>query len=122
MAAEWILYHNNRCSKSRAALAWLDAQGIEAEVVRYLDTPPDVAALANIAAKLGLADIRGMMRVKDDLYRDLGLADAAISQEALLAALAAHPALLERPILVGPTRAAIGRPLENFSAILGGAD
>lgn len=122
MAAEWILYHNNRCSKSRAALAWLDAQGIEAEVVRYLDTPPDAAALADIAAKLGLADIRGMMRVKDDLYRDLGLADAAMSQEALLAALAAHPALLERPILVGKTRAAIGRPPENFNALLGGAD
>lgn len=118
MSAEWILYHNNRCSKSRAALAWLETQGIHAEVVCYLDTPPDAATLADMAAKLDLTDIRGMMRVKDERYRDLGLADADVSQAALLAALAEHPALLERPILVGKTRAAIGRPTENLAVLL----
>jgi putative arsenate reductase len=80
--------------------------------VRYLDEPLSVSGLRDLAAKLGLADVRGMMRVKDDLYRELNLDKA--DNEALLAAMAAHPALLERPIAVYGGKAAIGRPLENI--------
>lgn len=118
MPSEWILYHNNRCSKSRAALALLQECGVEAEVVMYLTAPPDVAVLREIFHKLGLHDVRGMMRVKDDLYRELDLGRAGLSNEDLLQAIAEHPALLERPILVTADRAAIGRPLENIAALL----
>lgn len=118
MPSEWILYHNNRCSKSRAALNLLESRGIEAETVHYLTTPPDLATLADIFRKLGLDDARGMMRVKDDLYKELRLDAPDVDNQALLAAIAKHPALLERPILVGRERAAIGRPLENIEALL----
>ncbi len=106
------LYHNPRCSKSRAAAEWLAENGFAADTVRYLDEPLSVSGLRDLAAKLGLADVRGMMRVKDDLYRELNLDKA--DNEALLAAMAAHPALLERPIAVYGGKAAIGRPLENI--------
>ena len=118
MPSEWILYHNNRCSKSRAALALLESRAIEAETVHYLTTPPDLATLTEIFRKLGLDDVRGMMRVKDDLYKELGLNAPDFDNDELLAAIAEHPALLERPILVGRERAAIGRPLENIEALL----
>lgn len=118
MPSEFILYHNNRCSKSRAALALLQTRGVQAEIVRYLDTPPDLAALEEMFRKLGLSDVRGMMRVKDDLYQALGLDAPGLSNDDLLAAVAAHPALLERPVLVTPMQAAIGRPLANIEALL----
>ena len=90
-------YHNPRCSKSRAAADYLAQQNVETRIVRYLDTPPDISVLREIFGKLGLADVRGMMRVKDDLYRELKLDDPSLDNEALLVAIAAHPALLERP-------------------------
>ncbi|MGF6147349.1 arsenate reductase [Kingella potus] len=110
------LYHNPRCSKSRAAAEWLAEQGVATHIVRYLDRPLDAAALRDLAGRLGLSDVRGMMRTKDDLYRSLDLDGA--DNEALIAALAAHPALLERPIAVIGAKAAIGRPLENIAALL----
>lgn len=114
------LYHNPRCSKSRAAADYLAQQNVETRIVRYLDTPPDISVLREIFGKLGLADVRGMMRVKDDLYRELKLDDPSLDNEALLAAIAAHPALLERPIAVLGSKAAIGRPTENIAALLAG--
>lgn len=99
MPAPFILYHNPRCSKSRSAFDLLQERGIEAEVVRYLDTPPDLAAL-------------------QDIFRKLGLDNPDLDDDALLRAVAEHPALLERPILVTPDKAAIGRPLENIEALL----
>lgn len=113
-----ILYHNTRCSKSRAALTLLQTRGIDAKVVNYLDTPPDFATLQDIFGKLGADSPRVMMRVKDSLYRDLKLDNPALGDNELLAAVAAHPALLERPIVVANGKAAVGRPLENIEAIL----
>ena len=118
MSSEFTLYHNPRCSKSRSAFDLLEARGIKAEVVKYLDTPPDLATLKDIFAKLGLESVRGMMRVKDDLYKELGLDKPDLDNQALLEAIAAHPALLERPILTTRDKAAIGRPLENIEALL----
>lgn len=111
-----ILYHNNRCSKSREALAWLQQQNLALEVADYQQNPLDEAALRDLANKLGIRSVREMMRVKDDLYGELGLADA--DEATLLRALAQHPKLLERPILVHGERAAIGRPLANIQALL----
>jgi len=111
-----ILYHNPRCSKSRAALEWL--QGRDGLEVRdYQNQPLGEAGLRALAAKLGLTSPRGMMRVNDELFRELKLDTA--NDDQLYAALAAHPKLLERPILELADRAAIGRPLENIQALLG---
>lgn len=121
--SEIKIFHNPRCSKSRAALSLLEERGIAAEVVKYLDTPPDLSELKDIFNKLGLASARGMMRVKDDLYKELGLDNPDLDNpdldnDALLRAIADHPALLERPIVLANGKAAVGRPLENIEAVL----
>ena len=112
------IYHNNRCSKSRDTLALLQQRGIEPGIVTYLDTPPDAATLRGLLKKLGLADARALMRKGEAEYKDLNLADPALSQDALIAAMVAHPKLIERPIVVNGDKAAIGRPPENVLRIL----
>ncbi|HFC3743648.1 TPA: arsenate reductase (glutaredoxin) [Neisseria gonorrhoeae] len=112
--SEIKIFHNPRCSKSRAAVSLLEERGIAAD----LDTPPDLSELKDIFNKLGLASARGMMRVKDDLYKELGLDNPDLDNDALLRAIADHPALLERPIVLANGKAAVGRPLENIEAVL----
>ncbi|UOO82215.1 arsenate reductase (glutaredoxin) [Uruburuella testudinis] len=112
------LYHNSRCSKSRAALALLQVRGVKTHVVNYLDTPPSVEELAVIFRKLGADSVRSMMRTKDEQYQQLGLDNPDLSNEDLLRAIAATPKLLERPIAVAGDKAAVGRPLENIEALL----
>ena len=112
------LYHNNRCSKSRDTLALLQQQGIEPSIVAYLDTPPDAATLRSLLEKLGLGDARALMRKGEAEYKELNLADASLSQDALIDAMVAHPKLIERPIVVNGNKAAIGRPPENVLTIL----
>ncbi len=109
------IYHNNRCSKSRATLALLE--GRDVEVVNYLDTPPDAAELERLLKLLGIP-ARQLLRSGEAVYRELGLADPALGDDALIAAMAAHPILIERPIVVANGKAAIGRPPENILAIL----
>ncbi len=111
-----LLYHNPRCSKSRAALTLLQLRGIHTRVVHYLDQPPTADELRTLIRQLGLASARQMMRTGEPLYAELNLAQA--DEAALIAAMAAHPRLIERPIAVCGGRAAIGRPLENIEAIL----
>ncbi len=106
------LYHNPRCSKSREALSLLEEQGLEPTIVRYLDTPPDAAALKRLAKLLGVKP-RAMMRSGEKIYKELGLDDPKTSDADLFAAMAAHPVLIERPILVSGGRAVIGRPPEK---------
>lgn len=112
-----VIYHNPRCSKSREALALLEAQGVELEVVRYLDTPPDSATVRELLKKLGVRP-RDLMRAGEPEYRELGLDDASLSDGALVAALVAHPKLIERPVFVNGERAVIGRPPEKVLEIL----
>lgn len=109
------IYHNPRCSKSRQTLDLLKAKGIVPQVVEYLKTPLDAAALQALNAKLGVP-VRAMMRTKETPYGDLGLAEA--DDTALFAAIAAHPILLERPIVENGAKAAIGRPPEAVEAVL----
>jgi arsenate reductase len=111
------LYHNPRCSKSRGALELLEARGLAPHVVRYLETPPSAAELRELLSKLGIG-ARALLRSGEDEYRDLGLADASLSDEQLIAAMAAHPKLIERPILVAGKRAVIGRPPEKVLELL----
>ncbi|HNB91149.1 MAG TPA: arsenate reductase (glutaredoxin) [Plasticicumulans sp.] len=111
------MYHNPRCSKSRAALDLLSQHGIEPAVVRYLDTPPDAATLAQLLDQLGL-EPRALLRSGEDEYKTLNLADPALSREQLIAAMVAHPKLIERPIVVHGERAVLGRPPERVLELL----
>ncbi|ABR84690.1 MULTISPECIES: arsenate reductase (glutaredoxin) [Pseudomonas aeruginosa group] len=115
--SELILLHNPRCSKSRAALELLEARGLQPQVVRYLETPPSATELKAILAKLGLP-ARQLLRTGEEEYKALGLDDASLGEEALIQAMAAHPRLIERPVLVAGDRAVIGRPPEKVLEIL----
>jgi len=109
------IYHNPRCTKSRQTLDLLKSAGTEPEIVEYLKTPPSEAEIRDLANKLGLAP-RQMMRTQEAPYKDLALKQA--DDDALFAAMAAHPILIERPIVVNGSKAAIGRPPEAVNAIL----
>jgi arsenate reductase len=111
------LYHNPRCSKSRSALELLEARGLAPTIVRYLDTPPDAAQLQDLLRKLGIG-ARQLLRTGEDDYKTLNLADSSLSDEQLIAAMVAHPKLIERPTLIAGDKAAIGRPPENILEIL----
>ncbi|VVM52760.1 putative protein YfgD [Pseudomonas fluorescens] len=111
------LYHNPRCSKSRGALELLEARGLAPTVVRYLETPLDAAQLKALLGKLGIS-ARQLLRSGEDEYKALNLADASLSEAQLIAAIAAHPKLMERPILETADKAIIGRPPENIAEIL----
>lgn len=114
---ELTLYHNPRCSKSRGALELLEARGLTPEVVRYLETPPDAATLKALLGKLGIG-AHQLLRSGEDEYKTLGLADPALSDDQLIDAMARHPKLIERPILVAGNKAVIGRPPEKVLEIL----
>lgn len=111
------IYHNNRCSKSRAALALLEQRGVPVEVINYLESPPGAAELKRLLGQLGMG-ARQLLRTGEHDYEALGLDDASLDEDALIAAMAAHPRLIERPIVVANGRAALGRPPEAVLAIL----
>ncbi|NMX62753.1 arsenate reductase (glutaredoxin) [Pseudomonas sp. WS 5059] len=111
------LYHNPRCSKSRGALELLQARGLTPNAVRYLETPLDAAQLEALLGKLGIG-ARQLLRTGEDEYKTLNLADASLSEAQLIAAIAAHPKLMERPILATADKAVIGRPPENILELL----
>jgi arsenate reductase len=111
------IYHNPRCSKSRQALALLHDKGVEPQIVEYLKTPPDTATLEHLLTMLGL-EPRELMRRKEKEYMENDLANPDLSRDALIAAMVAHPKLIERPIVVKDDKAALGRPPEAVLAIL----
>ncbi|HSC80165.1 MAG TPA: arsenate reductase (glutaredoxin) [Chitinolyticbacter sp.] len=114
-----VIYHNPRCSKSRETLALLGENGVQPDVVEYLATPPDAAMLSHLLDLLQL-EPRQLMRQKEDEYAALNLANPKLDRAALIAAMVAHPRLIERPIVVvNGTRAALGRPPEQVLALLG---
>lgn len=101
------IYHNPRCSKSRETLELLKSNGVEPEVVLYLDTPADAATLRNLLQMLGMSSARELMRQKEDLYKSLNPADETLSEEALIQAMVENPKLMERPIVVANGQARI---------------
>lgn len=111
------IYHNNRCSKSRATLALLEGHGGKVEVIDYLDNPPSADELAVLLKQLGMTP-RELLRTGETEYRSLGLDDPALDDAVLIAAMVAHPKLIERPIVVANGKAALGRPPEAVLAIL----
>lgn len=114
--SEYTIYHNPRCSKSRAALALLEERGLAPEVIRYLDTPLSGPELAGLLAKLQLP-AAALVRRGEEEYRTLGLGPDSSDAE-LLQAMTSHPRLIERPVVVRGARAVLGRPPENVLALL----
>ncbi|GLT15639.1 arsenate reductase (glutaredoxin) [Vibrio algivorus] len=113
-----VIYHNPRCSKSRQTLELLTNQGIEPQVVKYLDETPDVGTLKTLFKQLGLTKVRDMMRTKEDIYKSLNLADETLSDDDLFNAMVENPKLIERPIVVANDQARHGRPPEQVLEIL----
>lgn len=111
------IYHNPRCSKSRQTLQLLGENGVAPQVIEYLKTPPSQAELTQLLKMLKIS-ARELMRTKDDLYRKLNLDDPALSNDDLINAMATHPALIERPIVIHDGKAVIGRPPEKILEIL----
>ena len=102
------ILHNPRCSKSREALKILEQNGINAEIVKYLDTPPSEDELRNILKILGI-NARDLMRTKEDIYKELNLQEVQ-DEDALIKAMAEYPKLIERPIIIKDNKAVVGRP------------
>ena len=110
------VYFNPSCSKCRGAKEILEEGGVDADYVRYLDERPSRAELERVLGLLGTDDPRQMMRTGEALYRELGLGDA--DRGALLDAMAEHPTLIERPIVMRGGRAVVARPPERLLDLL----
>ena len=103
------IYHNPRCSTCRQTMALLDENGVEPEVIEYLENPPSEAELKEILEMLGIKP-RDLMRKKEKIYKELELSDESLPDHALIMAMVNHPHLIERPIVVKDGKAAVGRP------------
>jgi arsenate reductase len=111
------IWHNPRCSKSRSAVALLEEKGVDAEVMKYLDTPPSKEELVEMLKMLGIS-ARELMRTKETIYKELNLKDEN-NEDKLIEAMVDNPKLIERPIVIKDGKAAIGRPIENIVELLG---
>jgi arsenate reductase (glutaredoxin) len=111
------IYHNPRCSKSRAAMEFLQEKGIEPDVIKYMDNPPDEAALKKLLAMLGMTP-RELMRKHEKVFKDAGLDDPTFTDDELIEAMAQCPSLIERPIVVNNGKAVLARPPEAVLDIL----
>lgn len=117
MSGKIAIWHNPRCSKSRGTLELLQGRGIEPIVVDYQENPPDAKELSRVLDLLGLQP-RELMRRDEPTYAELKLDEPKLTREQLIAAMAAHPILIQRPIVFANGKAAIGRPPEAVLAIL----
>jgi arsenate reductase len=110
------IWHNPKCSKSREALALLNEKESDVEIVKYLETLSSREEIQGLLKNLGIS-ARELMRKKEDLYKELGLAKVE-DEEVLIDALVEHPKLIERPILIHDNKAIIGRPVEKVIEFL----
>ncbi len=106
------LWANPSCNKSRGAEALLKERGVVVDTVLYLHTPPDRAEIERVLTLLGTDDPQVLCRRGEAAYRELGLATA--HRDTVLAALATHPELIERPVVIRGDRAVIARPPERL--------
>ncbi len=111
------IYHNPRCSKSRQTLQLLRERGIEPRIIEYLETPPDADTLDALLAQLQMT-AHDITRQGEALYAELGLREQPVDDARMRVLLREHPKLIERPIVVTPKGAAIGRPPENVLKLL----
>ena len=106
-----IIYHNPACETSRNTLAMIRNAGIEPHIVEYLKCPPTLTLLTQMLARAGLS-VRDVLREKGTPYKDLGLGDPALSDDALLDAIGEHPILINRPLVSSPRGVKLCRPSE----------
>ncbi len=114
---EVTIYHNPRCSKSRQTLAILEENNVAADVVLYLENPPTSDELKTVLKKLDIP-ARQLLRKGEEAYKVNKLADEALSDDELVAAMVKDPILIERPIVITAQSARIGRPPEQVLEIL----
>ncbi|MCK9538629.1 arsenate reductase (glutaredoxin) [Dokdonella sp.] len=115
--SEVVILHNPRCSKSRATLALIESRGIKPRIIDYLADPPSLAEIERMLNLLGL-EPRALMRHDEAEYTQLGLDDPGLGRAELIAAMHAHPRLIQRPVVLANGKAALGRPPESVLAIL----
>lgn len=111
------IYHNPRCTKSRQTLQLVRDNGVEPLIIEYLKDPPSEATLTKLVKQLGI-DPYDLLRRNEQPYKDLKLAKKKDDPKALIKAMAKHPILIQRPIVVKGSKAALGRPPEAVLAIL----
>ena len=111
------IYHNPRCSKSREALRLLKERGVEPTVVQYLETPPPASEIKKLLSLLKKKP-REIIRKNEDPYKNLGLENPEVKDATLIQAMAKHPILIERPIVVSGAKAVIARPPETVLKII----
>jgi len=110
------IWHNQKCSKSREAMEILKENSCDTEVIKYLETNPDVAQIKDVLKMLGIS-ARELMRTKEELYKELEL-KSVTDEEKLIKAMAENPKLIERPILIKNGKAIIGRPTSIIADFL----
>lgn len=111
------IYHNPNCGTSRNVLGLIRNSGAEPEVIEYLKTPPSRARLLELIAQMKMP-VRDLLRRKGTPYDELGLDDAALTDDALIDAMLAHPLLINRPIVVTPLGTRLCRPSETVLDLL----
>lgn len=111
------IYHNPKCSTSRRALDAIRETGVEPEIILYLQDPPDRQTILKLVADAGIPLISALRR-RNTPFDELGLGKEGVTEDQLLDALIAHPAMLERPFVVTPKGTRLTRPLENIYEIL----
>lgn len=112
-----VIYHNPRCSKSRATLALLEEKGVAPRVVEYLKTAPRAEELETVLTALNM-EPRDLMRKQEKEYKEGGLDNPELSREELIALMVQYPKVIERPIVIRDGKVAIGRPPESVLEIL----
>jgi arsenate reductase (glutaredoxin) len=112
-----IIYHNPDCGTSRNVLGLIRNTGIEPHIIEYLKTPPSRTLLLQLVSRMGVS-LRDILRQKDTPYEELGLANNAVTDEAILDAIEAYPVLINRPIVVTPWGVKLCRPSEAVLDIL----
>ena len=117
MPFDVVIYHNPECGTSRNTLGLIRNAGVEPHIIEYMKTPPSRAMLASLVERMGVP-ARSVLRDKGTPYNDLGLADEALSDDALLDAMIEHPMLINRPIVVSPRGVKLCRPSEAVLDLL----
>ena len=110
------IWHNNRCSKSRCAVEFLNDKNIEFETVYYLDNPPTKDELKEVLKMLGIK-AETLVRKNEPIFKEK-FKGQQLSEAALIKAMVDHPKLIERPIIINNGKAVVGRPAENILDII----
>lgn len=111
-----IIYHNPRCSKSRATLALLEEQHDDIEVVKYLETPPSIETINRLVMLLGV-NVRDILRKNEAEYKEHGFANTELTDQTVIELIHKYPKVLERPIVEYNNQAIVGRPPENVLSL-----